>query len=192
MTRTFSVEDLYEVAGAVAEAWRGGLNRDWDARAGTLEWSCRQTADHAVDTLVAPAFFLASRKTDAYPDGGWSPGVEAAPEAFVDGVEMGARILGAVVSAAPPDARAIIFRRPVTVSPPADFAPRGALELVLHAHDVCSGLGVEFEPPRPACEKLRQHVQSWPFWKPDFWPPLTMTGDPWHDLLRSTHRVDDA
>ena len=77
---------------------------------------------------------------------------------------MGARILGAVVAETPKDAGALLFRYPPTIGIAADFAPRGALELTIHAHDVCSGLGVEFEPPRHACERLRQHVKGWPFW----------------------------
>jgi hypothetical protein len=148
----------------------------------------RRTADHAVDTLIAPAFFLASRRVDRYPDGGWSPGDSATPQQFVDGVEMGARLLAAVVSDAPADAKALLFRVPSAIGTAADFAPRGALELVIHAHDVCAGLGVDFDPPRQACENLRQHVSAWPLWGSS-WPPLSMTGDAWTDLLESSGRL---
>lgn len=187
MGATFSVEDLHDVASHVANAWRLGLGQDWGVAAGTLDWSCARTADHAVDTLCAPAFFLASRRTDSYPAGGWSPGASADPEEFIEGVEIGARILAGVVMTTPPDVRALLFRNFGTVAPPADFVPRGALELILHAHDVCSGLNVDFDPPRGPCENLRAHVQGWPFWG-SYWPHLQMTGDPWHDLLRSSGR----
>ena len=53
----FSTGDLEIVSALAGAAWR----------AGTLEWSCTRTADHAVDTILAPAFFLASRKLDGYP-----------------------------------------------------------------------------------------------------------------------------
>lgn len=119
------------MAGSVVDAWRTGLDRDWSARAGTLEWSCAKTADHAVDALMAPAFFLASRRTDRYPAGGWSLGGAAQPEMFIEGVEVGARILGSVVATTPDDVRAILFRHYGTLGRPADFVPRGALELVL-------------------------------------------------------------
>lgn len=185
----FSVQDLNDLARCVADAWRAGVDRDWHARAGTLDWTCAQTADHAVDTLIAPAFFLASRRTDTYPAAGWSPGVEASPGAFVEGVEIGARILSAVAADTPGDVRSILFRNYGTTGSPADFPPRGALELILHAHDVCVGLGVDFDPPRDPCENLRRHVRDWPFWG-DSWPPLTMAGDPWTDLLRSSGRVN--
>ena len=73
MAGIFSVQDLYEVAASVADAWREGVAKDWSVTAGTLEWSCTRTANHAVDTLLAPAFFLASRRTDRYPSGRVEP-----------------------------------------------------------------------------------------------------------------------
>ena len=184
----FTVEDLYVVAECVADAWRALVHRDWSVRAGTLEWTCLQTADHAIDTLIAPAFFLASRRTDRYPEGGWHPGVDASPEQFVDAVLQGARILGGVVSGSPADATALLFRNPPTLGVAADFAPRGALELVIHAYDVCAGMGGDLQPPREACEHLRQHVEDWPFWG-SYWPKLSMEGDPWVDLLTCSGRL---
>ena len=188
MAGPFTVADLYDIGESVAGAWAGAVDRDWSVQAGTLEWSCSRTANHAIDTLIAPAFFLASRRTDRYPEGGWSPGDDAEPQQFVDAVGMGMRILGGVVSSAPDDARALLFRSPPTVGDAVDFAPRAALELILHAHDVCAGLGVRLQPPRESCESLRQHVRDWPFWG-SYWPKLSMEGDPWIDLLRSSRRV---
>ena len=185
----FTVEDLEEVAVCVAEAWAQGSSRDWTVLAGTLEWSCQQTANHAVDTLIAPAFFLASRRLDRYPEGGgWSPGDNAPPEAYVEGVQLGTRILAGVVRDTPEDVEAILFRTPRTIGRAADFAPRGALELVIHAHDVCAGLGIGLEPPRTALEHLRQHVKDWPFWG-SYWPHLSLDGDPWTDLLSVSGRL---
>ena len=60
----FSPGDLAALTEVVAEAWHLGADRDWSVPAGTLEWSCTHTADHAVDTLLAPAFNLASRLED--------------------------------------------------------------------------------------------------------------------------------
>jgi len=67
---TFTVADLGAVSDAVAAVWTGAADRDWSVPAGTVEWSCLATADHAVDCVYAPAFFLASRRLDAYPDAG--------------------------------------------------------------------------------------------------------------------------
>lgn len=186
----FSCDDLAELAGLVAAAWRAGAARDWSAPAGTLEWSCARTADHAVDTVVAPAFFLASRRQDDYPPYGVSsPGPDATPAQLAEALETAARILIAVVAAAPVDTTAIIWRRPrPETRPPADFVPRGGLELALHGHDVCAGLGVAYAPPPALADRLRRHTADWPHWRSPGWSPLTLDGDPWADLLRASGR----
>lgn len=186
----FTPEDLEELAELVAVGWEGAASADWSARAGPLEWSCAKTADHVIDTVVAPAFFLSSRRVDDYPEGGWSPGDDADPDRFARGLRTAARLLAATVRGSDPDAHAIIWRLPTTETrPPVDFVPRGGLELILHASDVAAGLNVEFTPPVAICERLRSHTQDWPFWTfAPGWSPLTMTGDPWADLLRASGR----
>src|SRR5205823_13876072 len=82
-----------------------------------------------------------------------------------------------------PDVRSVIFRRPeILVAAPDDFAPRGAMEPILHAHDVCLGLGVEFEPDSDLSHRLREHTRPWPMWTVA-WHGLAPTDDPWQDPL---------
>lgn len=186
----FSTDDLHELSALVVTAWRAGADRDWSAPAGTLEWSCARTADHAVDTVFAPAFFLASRRQDAYPDMGteFSVGRNPRPQQLVEALAVATRVLAAVVAEARPDVRAVLFRRPqVVTAPPGDFVPRGALELILHAHDVCAGLGVGFEPPADLCRRLREHTRPWALWTVA-WDGLPRTDDPWGDLLTGSGR----
>jgi hypothetical protein len=196
----FSREDLDEVAALVVGAWRSGLDRDWSVPAGTLEWSCAKTADHTVDSVLAIAFFLASRKEDGYPEWGWGEltmGPDPPPVHLVDGMEAVARVLSAVVGAAPAGTRATLRRWPeVETGDPDDFAARGALELVLHGSDVCAGLGVPLTPPADLAVRLRDHVAGW-LWV-DSRPseaarmaPIGARGptdDPWSDLLEGTGR----
>jgi hypothetical protein len=180
---------LERVSALVANAWRAGIDRDWSAKAGTLEWTCTKTADHAIDTVLAPAFFLASRKLDGYPKfDDFTVGPDAAPRDLIDGLGTATRILVAVIAAAEPEARAVIRRHPeITVAGPEDFAPRGGLELILHAHDVCAGLGVPFEPPSDICFRLREHTRHWPSWAGGS-RGLGSSDDPWGDMLRSSGR----
>lgn len=184
----FGREDLDELSAIVQSRWRTGADRDWTQLAGTLEWTCAATADHTIDTVFAPAFFLASGRQDAYPDVGvYSVGPDAGAEQFVEALAVATHILGAVVADADPDRRAVIWQWPeITVAPPADFLPRGGLELILHAHDVCVGLGVEFRPPADVCRRLRDHTLDWPLWLR--WNGLSATDDPWADLLRGSGR----
>lgn len=187
----FTVADLYELSELVATAWTSAADRDWSVPAGTVEWPCTATADHAVDCVYAPAFFLASRRQDAYPDAGGdlTMGDDADPARLVESLQIATRILAAVVHDAAPDVRAVIFRRPEALTaPPHDFPSRAAMELILHAHDVCVGLGVPFEPPSGLCDRLREHTRPWPMW--DTWSAaLGSSDDPWGDLLAASGRA---
>jgi hypothetical protein len=188
----FTVEDLYELSSLVSQAWMSAADRDWSVHAGTLEWSCMRTADHAVDCVYAPVFFLASQRTDAYPDVGLdlTLGDRATPALLVQSLGIATHMLAGVVNDADPDVRAIIFRRPgMLVGAPADFIPRAGMELILHAHDVCAGLAVPFEPPQALARRLREHTRPWPMWGGSIvWGVLQGTEDPWGDLLSASGR----
>ncbi len=187
----FGREDFEGLTDEVVAAWRAGSDRDWDSKAGTLEWTCRKTADHAVDCTFAPAFMLASRKQDAYPDMGsvWSSGPHASPAQLVQTLEIASRVLVAVVADAPAEIRAVIRRRrDMMLAPPRDFLPRAATELILHAHDVCKGLDVAFEPPATVCANLIAHTAEWPWAQPG-WRKPNVTDDPWGELLAASGRA---
>lgn len=188
---TFTTDDLFELSDLVAAAWGTAASLDWSVPAGTLEWSCLATADHAIDCVYAPAFFLASRRRDAYPAAGGdlTLGEMATPLLLVESLHIATRIVAGVVRDTPPDVRSIIFLRPeAQIGRPADFVPRAALELALHAHDVCSGLGVAFAMPAPSAERLREHTRPWPVWT-SAWNGLPRSDDPWADLLRASGRT---
>ncbi len=185
----FTAGDLEELSALVATTWTAAADGDWSAPAGTLEWSCLATADHAVDCVYAPAFFLASRRTDRYPHAGGdlTMGEEATPERLVESLAIATRLLVAVVRDTPDDVRAVIFRRPPQLGAPGDFLPRAALELALHAHDVSVGLAVPFEPAPAIARRLREHTRPWPMWTTE-WNGLGDTDDPWRDLLTASGR----
>jgi hypothetical protein len=182
----FTADDFAELSAQVVAAWTAGLDRDWSAPAGTLEWTCVATADHTIDCVFSYALFLASRRDDVYP-----PFTElhalpgATPSDLVNGLLAVCTMLSAVIAAAPPDARAVIFGLgALGLGDPRDFAARGALELILHAHDVGTGLGVPFDPPRDLCARLREHTRDWPGVR-----DTHATDDPWSDLLARSGRA---
>jgi hypothetical protein len=181
----FTADDFERLSWLVLDARTSGLDRDWSVPAGTLDWSCFQTADHTVDCVFSYAFFLASRVQDAYPpfcELHALPG--ARPVDLVDGLRAACTMLSAVIVTAEPEARAIIRHSPhAETGAPTDFAARGALEMILHAHDVCTGLGVPFDPPPDVCERLWDHTREWPTG-----PPAAATADPWSDLLQRSGR----
>ena len=119
-------------------------------------------------------------------------GPDATPAVLVESLAIATQILTGVVRDSGPDQLAVIFGRPeVMVAQPEDFVPRGALELILHAHDVCSGLGIPFEPPADLSLRLREHTRRWPMWNLA-WNDLARTDDPWGDLLASSGRSRGA
>lgn len=191
-TGPFGRNDLDDVTRLVADAWRSGAHRDWTVPAGTLEWSCGRAADHTVDAVLAVAIFLASRKQDGYPDWGWGEltmGERAVPEVLIEAFEAVGRLLSGAIAIAEPGARAVIWRRPaVEVRGAEDFAARGGLEMLLHGHDVCTGLGVPLDPPLDLCQRLRDHTRGWPHWTSPGWTDAPVTDDAWADLLIGSGR----
>jgi hypothetical protein len=55
--------------------------------------------------------------------------------------------------------------------------------MILHAHDVCTGLNIAFDPPSDICARLRDYARESPGQA-----PLPATGDPWSDLLERSGR----
>jgi hypothetical protein len=186
----FSTGDLLKLGRYVAERWTAGAAADWSAPAGTLEWSCTATADHALDCVFAPAVFLASRRTDRYPDMPiFTAGTDATVTQLVESLEVMCRLVVDVVDGAAPDVRAVLFSgTEPTLGAPADFVPRAGLELILHAHDVCAGLGVDYEPDSDLARHMRDHTSGWSMWTTAFGRELAHTEDPWGDLLLAAGR----
>jgi hypothetical protein len=182
----FTAADLKVVSEYVIERWSGALDRDWSVPAGPVDWSCLRTADHTIDCVFSYALFLTSGRQASYPPFGELHALdEAGPADLVEGLRAVSRILWACVTTADPNERAIIRRRPPETGAPNDFAARGGHEMILHASDVCRGLGVEFDPPRKVCERLWRHTSSWT----PFGGTMPATGDSWHDLLVRSGRT---
>ena len=181
----FTVADLSKIAAFSIDAWSAVPDADWASQAAGLEWSRFETADHTIDCVFSYAFFLASRVQDAYPAFGEVHALAGAtPRDLVDGLRAMTNLLAGAVVTAPPETRAIIWRRPeVTTGAPNDFAARGAHELALHTYDIGAGLDVAFDPPRDVCQRLVDHTVDWPY------GTLERTDDPWSDLLARSGRA---
>jgi hypothetical protein len=189
-SNVFTTDDLLALGSYVSERWTAGADADWSAPAGTLEWSCWATADHAVDCVYAPAVFLASRRTDRYPDVPiFTLGPDVAVSQLIESLDVMCRLLADVVNGAPAQTRAVLFAgsEPI-LGGPADFAPRAGHELMVHAHDVCAGLGVDYEPDAGLAARLRDHTSTWPMWEEVFGRAVSHTEDPWGDLLLASGR----
>ncbi|MEV6763538.1 GNAT family N-acetyltransferase [Streptomyces sp. NPDC051105] len=165
------------VAGCVA-ALRPAVTRDWtEVKAGGLDWNCHETAVHVADDLVAYAANLAGRAQDAYvpfelklDDGTDNSGL-------LHVIETTGALLAATVRTTPREVRAF-HPYPFRSADRVGFAAMGIAEVVLHAHDMATGLGIPYRPADELAESvltlLFPHVQPGP--------------TPWETLLWATGR----
>jgi hypothetical protein len=115
---------------------------DWHVQAGSLEWSCWETAAHVAHDLIAYAGQVAGGATASYLpfDLVIRP---SPPQAVLEVVAACGRLLSVVVQHADPDSVAWHWG----MSDAAGFAAMGVAETLVHTHDITQGLGVGWRPP---------------------------------------------
>ena len=149
--------DILAAASASVRTLETALDRDWARPAGELERSCRRTLDHIVDTLIWYSSHLATLATARLGhlrDGNPNAGVDE----LLVGVSTSAAILAGVADAAPPGARAF---HPAGMADPSGFLAMGCDEILVHTHDIATGLGLSFEPPQDVAEHVLDRLFPW-------------------------------
>ncbi|CAM5692790.1 VOC family protein [Streptomyces badius] len=163
----------------------------WEARAGSLEWTCWETAEHLGDDLVSYAVRLGPRTppmeqnlpfrwTSERPgghDGLLFVDRSAGPAGLLATVEARGALLASVVRTTPPEVRAYHV---YSVSDPEGFAAMGVVETLVHAHDIAEGLGLTWEPPAALCDRALARL----------FPDAPAGGDRWAVLLWATGRAE--
>ncbi|WP_234322973.1 maleylpyruvate isomerase N-terminal domain-containing protein [Streptomyces sp. NRRL S-350] len=122
-------------------------DHDWNAPAGPVEWSCRDTAAHIAHDLLAYAGQLAARPRDRYLPFDLTVRPEAGPAQVLAVVTAAGQLLATTLDVAPSDLRAY-HHGPCG---PQGFAAMGVAELLLHTHDITLGLGLTWQPPEELC-----------------------------------------
>lgn len=165
----------------------------WDAKAGSLEWDCRETVDHTVQALFGYAVQLGPRtppvegkvplsRTARRPGGpanALHADRDAGPEGLLQVWEAVGALVAAMVRTAPPHKRAYHV---YGVSDPEGFAAMAVVETLVHTHDVAEGLGLEWAPPADLCARALTRL----------FPGAPESTDPWPTLLWSTGRTELA
>ncbi|MGD3108879.1 hypothetical protein [Streptomyces sp. YGL11-2] len=168
---------------APATAWEG-------APAGSLEWDCWETVEHLSDDLFAYAVQLGPRTpplTGNVPyvwerrrPGGPANAVHAdraaGPAGLLQTLEASGALLVAMVRTTPPQVRAY---HPFGVSDPEGFAAMGAVETLVHTHDLAEGLGLDWSPPAEVCARVLTRL----------FPDAPAEAEPWPALLWATGRT---
>jgi uncharacterized protein (TIGR03083 family) len=141
-------DNLDRAVDSVVAALIPGTGRDWQAPAGSLDWSCRFTAEHVAHCQLAYAMQLASRAPAHYVRF-FSHAIEDSTNPQVlELLEASGRLLSAVVRAAKPTDRGF---HPYGMADAEGTAGMGCIELLVHGGDIAAGLGLPFEPPQDVC-----------------------------------------
>lgn len=165
------------VAGAVG-VLRGAVERDWDAGAGGLEWSVRETVEHIANAFLKYAGRLAAGAKDRRANFVLTAdGTDN--EGLLQVLELTSALLTAAIRTAPPQARAF-HPYPFQSADRTGFAAMGVTEVMLHTYDAAQGLGIAYEPPAHLCTGVLTHL----------FPHVRPAADPWQTLLWATGRGD--
>jgi len=185
------IEDLDTSVRLSLDLLAEAADADWDVPAGTLTWTCWETAEHLADDL----FFYATQispgeppeddhvpfaMTRRRPEGPLNS-IAAERDAGVPGLlrVVGAcgGLLSAVARIRPASVRAHhVFGR----SDPAGFAAMGTVETLVHTHDIAAGLDLSWIPPRDVCDRVLARL----------FPDAPPDEDRWQVLLWCTGRAE--
>ncbi|MFF2010388.1 VOC family protein [Streptomyces sp. NPDC058195] len=159
-----TADDVTDAVRLAVEALRDAPADRWDTPAGSLEWTCWETAEHLADDLLSYAAQIGPRRPprDAYLPYRWSADREggpknavfadraAGPDGLLRTLEANGALLAAMVRTAPAELRAY---HPSGVSDPEGFAAMGVVETLVHLDDLAAGLGVAWNPPSGLCDR---------------------------------------
>lgn len=187
---TVDGEDVRRAVALAVGTLREADPEAWEARAGTLEWTCWETLEHLADDLFtyAARFGLARPplstplpfRTHSDRDGGpanvFFADRSSGPEGLLTIVEACGGLLASVLHTAPSTTVAYHVFGP---SDPEGFAAMAVVETVVHTHDIAQGLRLEWAPPGELCERVLERL----------FPHVARDGDPWQTLLWATGRT---
>ncbi len=179
-----ATDELDRAVDSVVAALTPAIDRDWQTPAGSLDWSCRFTAEHVAHCQLAYAMQLASRAPSHYVRF-FSRAIEDSTTAQVlELLEACGRLLSAVVRAAQPTDRGF---HPYGMADAEGTAGMGCIELLVHGGDIAAGLGLPFAPPSDVCAWVLARMF------PDRQAECASLGsadlDPWAALQWATGRI---
>ncbi|MFG2945615.1 maleylpyruvate isomerase N-terminal domain-containing protein [Streptomyces adustus] len=184
-----TADDVTAAVRLAADVLRAAEAADWDAKAGSLEWSCWETVEHLADDLFAYAAQLGPERppSDREVPFVWGPrrpggpanvvfaDRTAGPAGLVQVLEASGALLAAMVRTTAPTVRA---HHVFGASDPEGFAAMGVVETLVHLYDVAAGLGVAWTPDVDLCDRVLARL----------FPHAPTGTDGWATLLWATGR----
>ncbi|HXA28800.1 MAG TPA: hypothetical protein VN193_08630 [Candidatus Angelobacter sp.] len=137
----------------------------WNEQARELDWSCRDTLDHAVAALVFYSGQLAlAIPTRNPPLRSNITGVD--PSTLLQQLNSAAAILAAVARDAGPQARAYHFTGSADAS---GFVAMGCAEVMIHTEDIAATIGPGHRAPDDLADRVTRRLFPWAPQHPDPW-----------------------
>ena len=155
-----------------------GSGGDWTAKAGRLEWDCRETVLHLASDFVGYAGQLTAPRLRGYVP--FDVVLDGDPDSqeLAEVVRATGGLLASVGRTTP---AGVLSWHPYGMAGPADFCAMGAVEALVHTHDLSLGLGVSWTAPEWLAARVLQHLFS----------PARRPHSSWHGLLVATGRIPD-
>ncbi|MYW78959.1 Glyoxalase-like domain-containing protein [Streptomyces sp. LaPpAH-199] len=186
-----TADDVTSAVRLAVDVLAGAPADRWEEPAGSLTWTCWETAEHLSDDLFAYAVQLGPRTPSLEREvpyrwaperqGGPSNAVfadrEAGPAGLLATLEASGALLASMARTTPPGVRSY---HGYGVSDPEGFAAMGVVETLVHTHDLARGLGLEWSPPRDLCGRALARL----------FPDAPEGGDRWAVLLWATGRTE--
>ncbi|MDF2711945.1 MAG: hypothetical protein K0R62_7597 [Nonomuraea muscovyensis] len=144
-----------EAAAHVLPLLEKGLDQDWSRPAGETDWSLLELLDHVTLGVTGYAGLLVARPADRYIAlrTGNDPHAPAAER--LESITIAATLLSHTVRATAPEVRAY---HPWGASDRTGFAAMGAVEILVHAHDLTRTLGFDWTPPDHLAEQAVERL----------------------------------
>jgi hypothetical protein len=160
--------DVRRAVAAAAGALSSHAGADWSVKAGDLDWDCRRTLGHAADALIWYAANLALRTTERPVD--IADFDRGAPiDWLLSTLVASGNVLAVVAEGSPPGARGY---HGAGMADATGFVAMGCDETLVHAYDVCAGLGVTFDGPADVSERIVSRIFPWAPEHPNAWERL--------------------
>jgi hypothetical protein len=145
--RSVGGQDVDDAVTEMVDVLSPLVDHEWQARAGSLEWSCWATAAHVAHDLASYAGQVAGRAETAYLPFDLVVKPDAGPREVLQVVSACGRLLSITVAGAAAGPVAWHWG----MSDAAGFAALGVAETLIHTYDITQGLGVAWLPPEPLC-----------------------------------------
>ncbi|WP_345378130.1 maleylpyruvate isomerase N-terminal domain-containing protein [Pseudonocardia yuanmonensis] len=161
-------DEVRSAAAACTGLLGGALERDWSARAGTLDMTVAQVVAHVAQVLHFYAADLAGgpAEIDALE---LRVHADRPPATLVAAVRAAAFLLAATIEASDDDARGF---HPSGAADPSGFAAMACDELLVHTDDAARGLGLAFEPDAHLAAHVVRRLFPWAPHGGRSWPTL--------------------